>query len=1090
MSSPNLANLSYSWLYPQLVDCKQEQNNPSTPFLTKEESNYFNKEQLDDELLSLKATIEHEQISWEGRHVTLKPSWYQVKQIAHATGKWFNRSGNGLGGATVISAFALTGGPLTVIAAVGALGALTISAKVTGNVLANKKDFWNDPVYRIEQGQAAAADILKNKLSYKEIVQKYGENIKQYNILTMADINLLLRQDMQQLDYLSFRKKHLIGTNFFSFLDEISKKILSCQFRLSLISSENSLSIPFIELLTTYQEDIQTLELGKQELTPFIQELLGSDLRTLSYDQFRQKHGKGKIIDPSQLNGENQRILSSKLNETCRQLSFALIKQSYADDCNVLGINLSDLEFYCLKRDLNLLTTGKMTYQDFRKNNDVSKLQDLFKDPAWFPALFYVQQAFWGYMANCHKGSIEILEECKEDLNSIRVNPADVYYFILEQETQLMRKKQLDFPTFHQRNGSIQDLHFLEERHPGSIQILTDGATQAANQFDQGLIAFFQQYSTTISSLKLNDALTKIISTHEIKKLEQNQLEYLAFRIRNGLEAIQESLSEANSILRQAFLKMPAHLLLSDQFSQDKVLLNISSHDISLAIGKDIELPYSEFRKKHGLISLRENLLQPKDLAKLKKNFFIHFHACPIQDLENNKEDLQLLQISSEELLKERWKNMSIQQIFKTDKQAFCEHLPSFKAANDWISSKVCEETKDWKIKVLVQEFPELFTLGLLTPLSKQAEKTIHMRFIDEISSVQTLEDLIDDYTLFVINSGLFAKNVPNAQNLVLDYLRRNIRTLLFGDLPDVFNQLNEKRFDSSLFSALLQAREHIQFENREWERTKNKLQENYAKGCEYARQQTVDLIQMAQDRFNRLSLQSQQAEQEKQLSQIESKLSILSKAIDELEKKKKANEINVKVLDREISKLNDILEDPGYFKNREKALQEGLKKSQELLEKSKTATGLTDAISKFWQSSTLEENVKKAEQELKEFESQKISHTREAVAVKIQEKESEKEKLQRTIKEQSLMIQKMKKEKSYIDLLEQQMQSRSEIEKIKNQIEQKENEFKQEKTGFLNQEKIELKKIQDHYELDLKYAETHFNKTTANIEQQFLELI
>ncbi len=130
-------------------------------------------------------------IVWNGRFLDLRPQWYDSLYYSQLFGGVSGGASFFSGGLAVASYFYMKGKPQVVINSVRGLGVATLIAGLASLYLYHRR-CWQDPEYRIEQGKIAAEDIVKNRLSIKEIGEKYG-HYRNYGLLTPDDLNRLLR---------------------------------------------------------------------------------------------------------------------------------------------------------------------------------------------------------------------------------------------------------------------------------------------------------------------------------------------------------------------------------------------------------------------------------------------------------------------------------------------------------------------------------------------------------------------------------------------------------------------------------------------------------------------------------------------------------------------------------------------------------------------------------------------------------------------------------------------------------------------------------------------------------------------------------
>ena len=122
-------------------------------------------------------------INWNNKYQHLRPSLFQRERIVRATGKAFRLLSIAILGASVILSFATT--PLYFIP--GCILYIAISNIATG-LLNPRKEFWNDPQYRINKGK----DFVREAVTQKWSKQKIQTENSKHNLLSEDDINAII----------------------------------------------------------------------------------------------------------------------------------------------------------------------------------------------------------------------------------------------------------------------------------------------------------------------------------------------------------------------------------------------------------------------------------------------------------------------------------------------------------------------------------------------------------------------------------------------------------------------------------------------------------------------------------------------------------------------------------------------------------------------------------------------------------------------------------------------------------------------------------------------------------------------------------
>jgi hypothetical protein len=344
-----------------------------------------------------------EPINWEGRHSELCPEWYQQKRVSEAASLVFYAVSSVTLGATILFK-----------AAAQSTGILTSIFLVTVALYLTQKEHWNDPTYRLEQGQKAAKDIEKNRLSYPEIMQKYGERIKQFQILNEDDLNKLLRVDIVSLSKDEFTAKH----GQVPILDSENKKILFLQgFR-----ANNRFQTPY--------KDIRARKECKVKRDDF-QVFFKNDLEDVM--QFRKLHGPGIY---EKLNENNQQLYRNQALEHIVISGYGIVKSMEEFP------ELENLTAQVFESQVRLLLGKQIDYNKFRKNNNKGPFLKLFTTPQKEA----VKPLFFEFIKN---RGLSNIKKFRAECEFFEVKVPD----LLSLEFEALEKGDRTYAEFKKRNG-------------------------------------------------------------------------------------------------------------------------------------------------------------------------------------------------------------------------------------------------------------------------------------------------------------------------------------------------------------------------------------------------------------------------------------------------------------------------------------------------------------------------------------------------------------------------------------------------------------------------------------------------------------
>lgn len=216
------------------------------------------------------------------------PKWYQNEKTVHDLGKFFVSMTASGTCATTLASLTFTAAPMTVILTTGGLALFTVATLIASIICLRKNEFWHDPQFRSRETKKMHQDIAQNHLSYKEIQQKYGQQIREFALLTDTDFEEIFSREEELLTYKEFKERH--G------LEPLSKFLVNADTRTSLCQKFRSRLI-LDKVGTKYiaencKEDCEALGLQLQNVSVQILTLeINSVLAgSMTYSNFKEKN--------------------------------------------------------------------------------------------------------------------------------------------------------------------------------------------------------------------------------------------------------------------------------------------------------------------------------------------------------------------------------------------------------------------------------------------------------------------------------------------------------------------------------------------------------------------------------------------------------------------------------------------------------------------------------------------------------------------------------------------------------------------------------------------------------------------------------
>lgn len=317
--------------------------------------------------------------------------WNKREKDVHALGIALLVLGILAAAATVALAFFLTATPIVIIAAVAVSAVVATAMTIAGICLVAKSQFWDDPAYREKQKENLIKDVKESNLSYPELQNKYRTEIHQHKLLSNEDYDDIYTQDVIQLDYPTFKKRH--SEELIEKLSDNNQHKLLNSYLQHLAKDEEEWSYAAV----TTSSDWRLL--GKQNVQ-HLKPLLLNHARQMDYASFRARHGErvlpiisaetADILAPKYFQElgatpwsytvaclspewpvfvqKNPQLLNNLLHNDAQTLSYAaFVKRHGSLVLNALPANTTAV---LAPKYFNELAQGAWSYSDVKKSSE------------------------------------------------------------------------------------------------------------------------------------------------------------------------------------------------------------------------------------------------------------------------------------------------------------------------------------------------------------------------------------------------------------------------------------------------------------------------------------------------------------------------------------------------------------------------------------------------------------------------------------------------------------------------------------------------------------------------------------------------
>jgi|GEM_PF-2113313 len=929
----------------------------------------------------------------------ITPYFYNKEKVVRAAAKAFAILAVVAFCGTGYSALYLTAAPQMVIRATFAGFSATILSAATSAFCYLKKTFWNDPGFRAKMGLEVVHKICQKKLSFKQVIENYGNEIKQYNILTANDLqNLLFESEVKDcISYTQFvirnGKEALL-----IFTDKNQEKLKS------LFLEHAQTFEDFDEVKTKFKTEIQFFDLSDESIkivlaNSQIKEVLNGNLKYLA---FRQNSLHPELLN---LKSEEKNIIKANFIEEVSGLTCGLVKalSLYKKDLDIFKIDKREIE------KIILLTESKrtFTFQEFvlRNGNDsVVKVVNCYSDTREvLRASFLCDMSYSEMRQDSSLDYLVYLTISLKDLES-QVT-ADTYNLTYD---QFIEKHSVNF---------FESIWGISDEKKGIVE--SNLKVKLLDQLysnNDGLLAVKMRYKKECVALQISDTdLEKTILPGEL-----GCKDYIEFVKRNGENGYIQLLTldlKYKPDLRNLFLKLPYKEMCKINNSV-KNILEIETWQIEQILVVDaLNLSYSAFFEKHGtecfhLIQLSDNL---KNIIYNK--FLDLIKICNIEEIKKYESHLPHWKTSLLGIYRIRWDHLRMRDILQNDNAIFFKTKKDF--GNYW-EMKVLEELKTSSIPLILQNHKTYFNLNILNAQSLLNGHEIRDLVDPELKHYKSLEQLIKQHGDFLFKHQLINPQSNKLKKLIKNYLNTYFDELMKGEKPECYNIIVDFELDKKKIKSL----EKCKTTDALNQSKHNGTMRSFKKKC----QESIDLIlhyrQKLEDKrklfldcvkSDGLELAKAVASREKTLSDVEG----VKKKIASLEKNLAAvSDLKNREYSSQIVKIAD-------------EILEIEKKIIELnLEKAKPVAGLNNA----WNHGKFDNQIQSLNDKIKELmtdkeEVKKLQKSNNKIYLGL-EISDQKNNLQ-TLTEESLKTENLYKEKKAA--VDQKLEKDKELEKAYN---------------------------------------------------------
>lgn len=470
--------------------------------------------------------------------------------------------------ATVYTALYFTALPFTVITVVSGLAALTTALAITTVLVSRMKALPTDPEVLLQKRVALGDALEQNSDLGFEEMQQICPSLKAFS---KEELNLLVRNDAQTMEYTAFMNKH--GDRVLHFLDDENLKALRPKWLHHVMGTmtktytlDQILALGPSKKFDINQDDLNLL------LTYDVIALSSVDISGLTYADFIAKYGTNVLT------------IVALGNKTALQESFYIhLRQSLPlteDSEDMQGYSLEKLQqmpewkaFGLDKELINELLESDInsnpSYVEFVKKYGTNVVLTILQDEN----LYCLRPSFMQFLVETY------IHDQKLGLKDLMSKPEVKLFQVEEHEVKvLIANKQIQL--LMQEKKGFADFEFA------LIEAITDTAGKAyiLEKYKEhilglkcGLIHYKTfKYEHAAFGPAVTQELYDAILSREFAAFEHGELTYLSLRERNGLGVLREHLMSDKNVelqtkARLSFLTL-SYELISKYVDDHKVL--------------------------------------------------------------------------------------------------------------------------------------------------------------------------------------------------------------------------------------------------------------------------------------------------------------------------------------------------------------------------------------------------------------------------------------------------------------------------------------------------------------------------------------
>lgn len=725
-------------------------------------------------------------VNWEKLHAVPEPTCLESQKVRNTVGGMFLALGTVSAGATAYTALAFVAAPVVVIGTFSSLALLTVALTVGGIAFLCMKSTFGDPAYCEARRLEAGHEIDEKHLSYPEIKSKYQDLID-HGIINNDDLNAVFKADYRIQDYPAFVTRH--GAESLSLLDKNNKA--------SLKANLLALNPSYKQIKDYYPEALKYGIIDKNDINL----LMRNDAR--NYTTFLECHGKEAL---SIIDDQNKAALKQSLLANAN-LNYRTLNSQYPEALSYGIVSSHDIDDI-----VRLDTFGD--YQSFIGKHGTEILPALDKDNKAAVKKGLIGSIAKEYAASPEKqqGLVQVLQ--RGDCKTLGVCLEDVAAAIVPKECELMAANQWNYKTFIERNGTGA----LPYADPASKIYLGQQLVALIKDSDQGILEARTTHGKECETLGVPlENIDLALIDQELQSFTDGKFSYIDLLRRNGIESIAKKVNENGPlclVLRKHFFELPYSYMTSANAAAERDLYAIDESEIKAAVNRDAEkmvyLGHGGFKNKHGLKALHSDILSDKSRAKYAFELKEALADIPAAEIDSYKVDCEALDLSRRDILSRRWENKTIQEILKAESTLFFNALDHEFKPGDW-TQKVLEDTKHMTVLQIFRLSPEILRRGILSAQGAAAgESSIGERLKKELSTIGTLENLMNTYPNEIFTLNLIRRDDPVIKALVMGFYIQNAQQILegltLGTTGKCLEYLRSNNLDYTVLQRVIQA--------------------------------------------------------------------------------------------------------------------------------------------------------------------------------------------------------------------------------------------------------------------------------------------